>query len=73
MFSSREAVQKTLVLAPSRQAKCFVLYLRQPDLRANRWNKLQVVIVASNLSSLYLCTDLQNVFAVYDDIGLALH
>ena len=38
------------VLAPRRQSKCFVLFLRQSYLRVNSWNKLQVAIRAGILS-----------------------
>ena len=48
------------VLVPKRQATCFVLFLRHSYHRVKSWNKLQVTIFASNLSQLYLCTDLES-------------
>ena len=78
LFSSREAGRKTLFSLPRRQAKCFVLFLRPPDLRVDRWSKLQVAILEKQLESTVpllirrVEVRVQDVSAKYDDIELAL-
>ena len=49
-FPTETMVEKPCSFSPRRQAKSFVLFLRQSHFRVNSWNKLHVAIFASNLS-----------------------